>query len=141
MTLPPDFTVPPDLTFEPTALFVGTWLYGAQATLTTNCPGQPPSTDISKSTFDVTRKTLTSVTFSAGAAFNCSFDFSVAGDTATVIPGQMCTITVSGFKAQVAPDMGTMITSDGVSGSLSAHANVLGGLCTAMITAPKAMKM
>jgi hypothetical protein len=137
----PDLTVLPDLAMPPTAKFVGTWSYGAGATLDTDCPGQPPSTDISMNTFMVALKSGNTITFSAGNTLNCSFDFTVAGDTATIVPNQSCTITVNGFNAKVAPDSGSMVTADGMSGTLDAHAQVAGGLCTATIAAPAAKKM
>lgn len=139
--VPPDLTVLPDLAMPVTAKFLGTWSYGAGAALKTDCPGQMPSTDISTATFLVTLKSGQTITFSAGNTLNCSFDFTVAGDTATIVPNQMCTIMVNGLNAQVAPDSGTMVTADGMSGMLNAHAQVAGGLCTATIAAPATKKM
>jgi hypothetical protein len=138
---PPDLTPPPDLAMPPTAKFVGTWLYGAGATLGTDCPGQPPSTDISANTFTVTLKSGNTINFSAGNTLTCSFDFTVAGDTATIVPGQSCMINVNGLMTTLAPDSGTMVTADGMSGSLMAHAQVAGGICTATISAPATKKM
>ena len=141
LTVLPDLTTPPDLTFEPTAQFVGTWSYGVGGTLDTNCPGQKPSTDISANMFVVTRKSKTELTFGAGTTLGCSFDFTVAGDTATINSGQMCTVMYMGANVTIAPDSGMMITHDGMTGSLVAHTKVFGGLCMATLNGPAIRKM
>jgi hypothetical protein len=130
----PDLALPADI-----AKFVGTWLYGTGAMGTTDCPGQMPQ-DLSAQTFMVSFKSGNTITFSAGAAINCSFDFTVSGTKATLVPGQSCNVTVSGTNATVAPDTGSMTTTDGVNGSLMAHAKVDGGLCTLTLSAGAAKK-
>jgi hypothetical protein len=138
---PNDLAVAPDLaTVSDAAKFIGTWSYGAGAMATTNCPGQMPR-DLSMTTFSVALKSGNTITFSAGAAINCSFDFTVSGTTATLVPNQSCNVTVSGTNATVTPDSGTMTTTDGVTGSLQAHAKVDGGLCTLTLSASSAKKM
>jgi hypothetical protein len=121
--------------------FLGTWIYGTGATATTNCPGQPPSTDLSTSSFTVTLKSANTITLSAGASIACNIDFTVAGNTATVVPGQMCTVTQMGITATVAPNSGgTFVTSDGVTAQISASADVSASLvqCNADISASSA---
>jgi hypothetical protein len=136
-----DLGAPSDLaSTDETTKFLGTWSYGAGSMATTDCPGQMPR-DLSTYTFTVSLKSGKTITFSAGSAINCSFDFTVAGTTATLVPNQSCTTTVSGTSVTVTPDSGTMITADGVTGSLMAHANVDGGLCTMSLGAPSAKKM
>ena len=138
---PPTSRRPPDLANVGEAgPFIGTWGYGAGAAVTTDCPGQTPP-DLSTLTFSVTLKSGKTITFSAGAAIPCSFDFTVSGKSATLVPNQTCTVMVSGSNVTVVPDSGTMTTSDGVTGSIMAHAKVAGGLCTMSISAPAAKKM
>lgn len=121
--------------------FLGTWTYGTGATATTDCPGQTPSTDLSANTFTVTLKSGNTITLSAGAALACTIDFTVAGNTATVVPGQMCTVMQSGTTATVKPNKGgTFLTSDGMSAQLSASAVVDASIiqCNASISASAA---
>jgi hypothetical protein len=142
---PPDLANPsnpsstPDLAIVSDATkFLGTWIYGTGATATTDCPGQAPSTDLSTSSFTVTLKSKNTITLSAGAALACNIDFTVAGNTATVVPGQMCTVTQSGTTATVAPNNGgTFVTSDGVTAKVSASAVVSASIiqCNASISA------
>jgi hypothetical protein len=132
----------PDLTMITDATkFLGTWTYGTGATATTDCPGQTPSTDISANTFMVTLKSGNTITLSAGAALACTIDFTVAGNTATIVPGQMCTVTQSGTTATVKPNKGgTFLTSDGATAQLSATAVVSASIvqCNAGISAMSA---
>ncbi len=132
----------PDLAMlADTTKFLGTWIYGAGATATTDCPGQPPSTDLSTSSFMVTLKSGNTITLSAGASLACNIDFTVAGNTATIVPGQMCTVTQMGTTATVAPNNGgTFVTSDGVTAQLSASAAVSASIvqCNASISASSA---
>jgi hypothetical protein len=141
---PPDMASPasPDLSVTSDATkFLGTWIYGAGATATTDCPGQTPSTDLSASTFTVALKSANTISLSAGAALNCTIDFTVAGSTATIVPGQMCTITSMGTTATVLPNNGgTFITSDGMNAKVMADATVKASIvsCSASIGAPAA---
>ncbi len=139
LAMPPP---PPDLTMIPdTTKFLGTWVYGTGATATTNCPGQTPSTDISTNTFTVALKSGNTITLSAGTALACSLDFTVAGNTATIVPGQMCTITAMGTTATVLPDKGgTFVTSDGMNAQIMSSATVKASIvqCSASIGAPTA---
>ncbi len=132
----------PDLAMVSDATkFLGTWIYGTGATATTDCPGQPPSTDLSTSSFTVTLKSGNTITLSAGASLACDIDFTVAGTTATIVPGQMCTVTQMGTTATVAPNSGgTFISSDGVTARLSASAVVSASIvqCNASISASSA---
>jgi hypothetical protein len=132
----------PDLTMVTDATkFLGTWIYGTGATATTDCPGQTPSTDISANTFTVTLKSGNTITLSAGAALACTIDFTVAGNTATIVPGQMCTVTQNGTTATVKPNKGgTFLTSDGTTAQLSATAVVSASIvqCNAGIAAMSA---
>ncbi len=145
---PPDLatqpTIPPDLAMgSDTAKFIGTWTYGTGATATTDCPGQTPSTDISTNSFTVALKSANTISLSAGSALDCSIDFTVAGNTATIVPGQTCTVTSMGTTATVLPDKGgTFITSDGVSAKLMSTATVKASIvqCSAGISAPAAHK-
>ena len=97
LAAPPDMATAPSATDMAMASdvtkFLGTWTYGTGAAATTDCPGQTPSTDISTNTFMVTLKSGHTITLSAGAALACNIDFTVAGNTATIVPGQMCTVT------------------------------------------------
>lgn len=143
---PPDMAMSPaaspDLSMTSDATkFLGTWIYGTGATATTDCPGQTPSTDISANSFTVTLKSANTISLSAGAALNCSIDFTVAGSTATIVPGQMCTVTSMGTTATVLPDKGgTFITSDGLNAQVMSSATVKAGIvqCSASIGAPAA---
>ncbi len=122
--------------------FVGTWTYGAGAVATTSsCLTEPPSTDISADTFTVTLKSADTITFEGGAALNCNFDFAVAGDTATLVPGQTCMITVMGINLTVTPSSASMTTSDGMTGTVAAKGSVDIGQCTVALNAPAATKM
>jgi hypothetical protein len=124
------------------AKFVGTWSYGAGAVATaTSCLTEPPTTDISADTFTVVLKSADTVTFQGGAALNCNFDFTVAGDTATLVPGQTCAITVMGINLTVTPSSGAMMTSDGMTATLTAAGSVDIGKCTVGLNAPAATKM
>jgi hypothetical protein len=141
----PDLANPPgapDMTMVTDATkFLGTWTYGTGATATTDCPGQTPSTDISASTFTVALKSGNTITVSAGAALACNIDFTVSGSTATIVPGQMCTVTQSGTTATVKPNNGgTFITMDGTTAKLSASAVVSASIvqCNASISAMSA---
>jgi len=133
---------PPDLTMVTDATkFLGTWTYGTGAAATTDCPGQTPSTDISTDTFTVTLKSGNTITLSAGAALACTIDFTVAGNTATIVAGQMCTVTQSGTTATVKPNKGgTFLTSDGTTAQISATAVVTASIvqCNAGISAMSA---
>ena len=141
---PPDMAMPPaaDLSMISDATkFLGTWIYGTGATATTDCPGQTPSTDISANSFTVTLKSANTISLSAGAELNCSIDFTVAGSTATIVPGQMCTVTSMGTTATVLPDKGgTFITSDGLNAKVMSSATVKAAIvqCSASIGAPAA---
>ncbi len=148
---PPDLATPPpaDLAMPPPDLamvsdatkFLGTWVYGTGATATTDCPGQTPSTDLSTSTFTVTLKSANTITLSAGAALACNLDFTVAGNTATIVPGQSCMVTESGTTATVSPASGgTFVTSDGTTAQISASATVKASIiqCNASIDASSA---
>jgi hypothetical protein len=124
------------------AKFVGTWTYGAGAVATTtSCLTEPPTTDISADTFTVTLKSADTITFAGGAALNCNFDFTVAGDIATLVPGQTCMITVMGINLTVTPSSASMTTSDGMTAMLSAQGSVNIGQCTVGLNAPAATKM
>lgn len=142
LAMPP--TMPPDLAMgSDTAKFLGTWTYGTGATATTDCPGQTPSTDIATSTFTVALKSANTISLSAGSTLDCSIDFTVAGNTATIVPGQTCTVTSMGTTATVLPDKGgTFLTSDGVTAKLMSTATVKASIvqCTASISAPAAHK-
>lgn len=143
---PPDLALPPapppDLAMVSDATkFLGTWTYGTGATATTDCPGQTPSTDISANTFTVALKSANTISLSAGSALNCTIDFTVAGTTATIVPGQMCTVTSMGTTATVLPNNGgTFITSDGITAKVMADATVKASIvqCKASIGAPAA---
>jgi hypothetical protein len=142
---PPDLAMPPappDLAIVSDATkFLGTWIYGTGATATTDCPGQTPSTDLSTSTFMVTFKSSNTITLSAGAALACNLDFTVAGSTATIVPGQSCTVTEMGTTATVSPNSGgTFVTSDGTTAQITAGATVKASIiqCNASISASSA---
>jgi hypothetical protein len=139
----PDLATVPDLAMiSDAAKFVGTWSYGAGAVATTmSCLGQAPSTDVSADTFTVAIKSGNTITFSGGAALDCNFDFTVSGTKATLVSGQTCTVTTSGITVTVTPDSGSMTTTDGMTGSLAAHAAVSAGACTVALSAPATKKM
>ena len=140
LAMPP--TTPPDLAMVSDASkFLGSWIYGTGATATTDCPGQTPSTDISANTFTVSLKSANTISLSAGSALACTIDFTVAGNTATIVPGQTCTVTSMGTTATVLPSNGgTFITSDGSTAKIMADATVKASIvqCTASIGAPAA---
>ena len=133
---------PPDLTMVSDATkFLGTWTYGTGAAATTDCPGQTPSTDISANSFTVALKSGNTITLSAGSALACTIDFTVSGNTATIVPGQTCTVMQSGTTATVKPNNGgTFVTSDGTTAQISATAIVTASIvqCNAGITAMSA---
>jgi hypothetical protein len=139
---PADLATPPDLAPPPAGgnPFAGTWLYGTGATSGNDCLGNMPPTDVSAQTFTVTVKDAKTISLSQAS---CNFDFTIAGDTATVIAGQMCTVTANGFKLKLTSKTGTFTTHDGISGSLDTLADVVTqfGTCHATLSAPMTKKM
>jgi hypothetical protein len=135
---------PADLASPPSGNpFVGTWLYGTGGVLTSDCfPGAPPS-DISKQTFTITLKDPQTISLAQSGPMSCGFDFTISGDTATVVPGQTCMVNAMGFMAQLTSKSGTFTTHDGLTGALDSVADVKSqlGTCHATISAPMSKKM
>ena len=137
---PPPAPPPPALPPPPPALLPPPPPLGDPAARSVG-DAEPPTTDVSADTFTVTLKSADTITFAGGAALDCNFDFSVAGDTATLVPGQTCMITVMGINLTVTPSSASMMTSDGMTATLNAQGSVDIGKCTVGLNAPAATKM
>jgi hypothetical protein len=97
--------------------FIGRWTYQAGSKVVVSCPGQPElSIPIESTGISVTRvsdRALRAVADPEGGG--CMYDYAVAGDIASFIPGQRCTTIPDGRGGTLteSPSSGTLVTEDG----------------------------